>query len=84
MQFGAKQPRSLSQVWKNPDAGFFLVFYVFGELKKKKHKYFCLSCAWFYPKLGFFLCVLASSLSSEGIIKNTYLHIISNCDYFID
>lgn len=30
----------------------------------------------------FFFCV--SSLSSESIIKNTYLHIISNCDYFSD
>lgn len=31
-------------------------FYVLGEFKKKtQHKYICLSCAWFYPKLVFFL-----------------------------
>lgn len=43
---------------------FFLFFLCFWGIKKKTHKYMCLSCAWFYPKLGFF-CV--SSLSSESI-----------------
>lgn len=34
----------------------FVFFYVLGEFKKKtQHKYICLSCAWFYPKLVFFL-----------------------------
>lgn len=63
---------------EKPRCWFFLFFLCFGGIKKKKnHKYICLSCAWFYPKL-FFFCV--SSLSSESIIKNTYLHIFSNCD----
>lgn len=61
---------------------FFVFCLCFWGIKKKTHKDICLSCAWFYPKLVFFFCV--SSLSSEGIIKNTYLHIFSICDYFSD
>lgn len=41
---------------EKPRCWFFFFFLCFGGIKKKKnHKYICLSCAWFYPKL-FFLC----------------------------
>lgn len=60
----------------------FLFFLCFWGIKKKQNINIFVYHAHGFTQNFFFFCV--SSLSSENIIKNTYLHIFSNCDYFSD
>lgn len=60
---------------------FFVFFYVFGELKKKPINICVYHVHGFTQNLVFFVLV---AWAVKALIKNTYLHIFSNCDYFSD
>lgn len=67
---------------EKPKCWFLFFFYVLGEFKKKPSINIFVYHAHGFTQNLFFFCI--RSLSSESIIKNTYLHIFSNCDYFSD
>lgn len=68
---------------EKPRCWFFLFFLCFGGIKKKKnHKYICLSCAWFYPKLFFF--VLAAWAVKALLRIHIYIYLVIVISLVID
>lgn len=76
MQFCAKQPRSLSQVWKNPDAVFLVFFNVFGELKKKNPINIFVYHAYGFTQNLFFFFVLAAWAVKALLRIHIYIYLV--------